>query len=140
MTAGDTPWVGQELAPFVIDPVETGPMKVMAAILEDPNPIHIDPAVTRALGLGGRLVNQGTTNVTWLLEAVQRFAGGPDRIRAFQIRFIGNVFAGERFEVTGSVTAVDPVRAEAELELRATSSGRPVLNGTARIALVERAR
>jgi acyl dehydratase len=121
------------LAPFVIDPVETEPMKLMAAILEDPNPIHIDPAVTQALGLGDRLVNQGTTNVTWLLEAVQRFAGGADRIRAFRIRFIANVFAGERFEVTGKVTAVDAASGEADLDLLATSGGRPVLGGTARI-------
>ena len=49
----------------------------MAAILQDPNPIHFDPGSTHALGMGDHPVNQGPTNVTWLTEFVQRFAGGP---------------------------------------------------------------
>lgn len=127
--------VGQTLEPFVIESVDPEPMKVMAAILDDPNPIHFDVEATKALGMGDQSVNQGPTNVTWLLESVQRFAGGPDKIRAFSVRFLGNVFGGERFEVTGEVTAVDEAAGEAELQLSATSGGRPALGGTARIAL-----
>lgn len=125
--------VGDKLEPFVIEAVDPEPMKVMAAILQDPNPIHFDTAVTRELGLGDQPVNQGPTNMTWLLECVSRFAGGPDRIRSLRIRFLGNVFGGDRFEVTGEVTAVEGN--EAEIELTATSGGRPALGGIARIAL-----
>jgi acyl dehydratase len=127
--------VGQALEPFVIESVDPEPMKVMAAILDDPNPIHFDVAATKALGMGDHPVNQGPTNVTWLLESVQRFAGGPAKVRSFSVRFLGNVFGGERFEVTGEVTAVDEAAGEAELALSATSGGRPALGGTARIAL-----
>lgn len=127
--------VGDKLEPFVIESVDPQPMKVMAAILQDPNPIHFDTAVTRELGIGDHPVNQGPTNMTWLLECVSRFAGGPDRIRSFSIRFLGNVFGGDRFEVTGEVTAVDEAAGEAELTLSATAAGRPALGGTARIAL-----
>ena len=127
--------VGQTLEPFVIESVDPEPMKVMAAILHDPNPIHFDAEAAKALGMGDHPVNQGPTNVTWLLEAVQRFAGGPDKVRGFSVRFLGNVFGGDRFEVTGEVTAVDEAAGEAELELSATSGGRPALGGTARIAL-----
>lgn len=127
--------VGQTLEPLVIESVDPEPMKVMAAILDDPNPIHFDVESTKALGMGDHPVNQGPTNVTWLLEAVQRFAGGPDKIRGFSVRFLGNVFGGDRFEVTGEVTSIDETSGEAELALSATSGGRPALGGTARITL-----
>lgn len=123
--------VGQELEPFVIESVPAEPMKTMAAILQDPNPIHFDTAVTRALGMGDRPVNQGPTNMTWLLEAVQRFAGGAQNVCSVKMRFLGNVFGGERFEVTGKVTAVDEPAGVAEMELVATSDGRPALGGVA---------
>jgi acyl dehydratase len=127
--------VGQRLEPFVIESVDPEPMKVMAAILEDPNPIHFDTAATSALGMGDHPVNQGPTNMTWLLECVQRFAGGADKVESVSIRFLGNVLGGDRFEVSGVVTAIDEDAGQAALELTATSGGRPALGGTARIAL-----
>lgn len=127
--------VGQELEPFVIESVDPEPMKVMAAILQDPNPIHFDPASTAALGMGEKTVNQGPTNVTWLTEFVQRFAGGADRLVTIRIRFLGNVLSGDRFECTGTVTAVDGEAGTAELEVSATSDGRPALGGSAVIKI-----
>ncbi|MFZ0971845.1 MAG: MaoC/PaaZ C-terminal domain-containing protein [Solirubrobacteraceae bacterium] len=127
--------VGQQLEPFVIESVDPEPMKTMAAILQDPNPIHFDPASTHALGMGDKTVNQGPTNVTWLTEFVQRFAGGPGRLVTIKIRFLGNVFSGDRFECTGTVTAVDAEAGTAELEVGATSDGRPALGGTAVIKI-----
>lgn len=127
--------VGQQLDPFVIEAVDPEPMKTMAAILQDPNPIHFDTRVTHELGLGDHPVNQGPTNLTWLTEFVQRFAGGPDRLVTLKVRFLGNVLGGERFECTGTVTAVDPDAGRAELEVGATSDGRPALGGTAVIKL-----
>ena len=117
--------VGQALEPFVIESVDPEPMKVMAAILDDPNPIHFDVAATKALGMGDHPVNQGPTNVTWLLESVQRFAGGPDKVRSFSVRFLGNVFGGERFEVTGEVTAVDEAAARPSWRSAPPQAGAP---------------
>lgn len=127
--------VGQQLDPFVIESVDPEPMKTMAAILQDPNPIHFDTNVTRELGLGDHPVNQGPTNLTWLTEFVQRFAGGPDRLVTLKVRFLGNVLGGERFECTGTVTTVDHDAGRAELEVGATSGGRPALGGTAVIKI-----
>lgn len=132
--------VGQQLEPFVIASVDAERMKTMAAILQDPNPIHFDTASTRALGMGDRPVNQGPTNLTWLLESVRRFAGGADRLVSIQIRFLGNVFGGERYEVTGTVTSVDEAAGVAEIEVSATSDGRPALGGTARVRIAPQAR
>lgn len=36
-------------------------MKVIAALMDEPNPIHWDDRAVEALGLGNRQVNQGPT-------------------------------------------------------------------------------
>ena len=127
--------VGTPLEPFVIESVDPQRMKTMVAILRDPNPIHYDTEVTRRLGLGDRPVNQGPINLTWMVEAVARFAGGPKRLRDIEVRFLGNVFAGERFECTGRVSSIDAAAGTAEIEVTATADGRDVLSGTATVAV-----
>lgn len=123
--------VGQQIDPFVIAAVDSGRIKTVAAILQDPTRTHLDAAVTRALGMGDSIITQAALNMTWFAEAAARFAGGPERLVAFQVRFLDNVFAGERFECTGTVTAIDADKAQAQLELLGTADGRPVLGGTA---------
>jgi acyl dehydratase len=131
MTATREFRVGQRVDPFVIESVDPGRIKTVAAILQDPTPVHLDPAVTRARGIGDSLSTQGALNMTWFVEAAVRFAGGVDRLVSFKVRFLDNVFAGERFECTGTITALDADAAQGELELAATANGRPVLGGTA---------
>ena len=127
---------GRALEPLVIESVDAGHMKTMAAILGDPNPIHFDAEVVRALGLGNRPVNQGPLNMAYLLELVSRFAGGPEAIGRFRARFLGNVFAGDRVVCTGTVTEVDEAAGTAELDLQAAVGDRPVLVGSATVRLV----
>jgi acyl dehydratase len=131
MTATHELQVGQRLAPFSIECVDSERIKTLAAILQDPTPTHLDTAVTRARGMGDSLMTQGALNMTWFVEAAVRFAGGADRLVSFKVRFLDNVFAGERFECTGTITKIDADAAQAELELVATANGRPVLGGTA---------
>jgi acyl dehydratase len=126
---------GQALDPLVIESVDPAHMKTIAAILRDPNPIHFDVEVVRALGLGDQPVNQGPLNMAYLIELVTRFAGGPEAVRSFRTRFLGNVFGGERLVCTGTVTSVDEDAGTADLELQATVDGRPVLAGSATIRL-----
>jgi acyl dehydratase len=123
--------LGQRVEPFVIESVDPMRIKTVAAILQDPTPTHLDTTVTRARGMGGSLATQGALNMTWFVEAAVRFAGGVDRLVSFKVRFLDNVFAGQRFECTGTITALDADAAQAELELAATANGRPVLGGTA---------
>ena len=126
---------GQALRPHVIESVSPEPMKTMAAILDDPNPIHYDTARVRALGLGERPINQGPSNLGYLMEMLVEFAGSAERVRRVRVRFLGNVFAGERVECTGSVTSVDAASRTAELAVEASADGRPVLSGIAVIGL-----
>jgi acyl dehydratase len=126
---------GQTLTPYVVESVNPEPMKTMAAILDDPNPIHFDVASVRALGLGERPINQGPSNLGYLMEMLVELAGSTERVRRVRVRFLGNVFAGERVECSGSVVSVDAGEGLAELEVEARADGRPVLAGTAVIAL-----
>ena len=127
------PW--QALEPYVIESVSPEPMKTMAAILDDPNPIHYDTASVRALGLGERPINQGPSNLGYLMEMLVEFAGSAERLRRVRVRFLGNVFAGERVECKGSVTSVDAAAGTAELAVDASADGRPVLSGIAVIGV-----
>lgn len=99
--------VGSPITPFSVDQVDAARMKTMAALLRDPNPIHYDPEVVRSLGLGDRPVNQGPLNVAYVANALLGWAGGdPSALRRLQVRFAGNVFAGDRVTAGGEVVAL----------------------------------
>ena len=51
--------VGDVIPPWVMPSVDPARMKTMAAILRDPYPVHWDRVANEALGLGGRVINQG---------------------------------------------------------------------------------
>lgn len=127
--------VGEELEPYVVEAVDPEKMKLMVAILRDPNPIHFDPEAVRRLGLGNRVVNQGPINLSYLANMITRWAGGPEPLRSLSVRFLGNVFAGDRVECRGRVTAVDAERRIATLEVEARVGERPVLAGTATVTV-----
>jgi acyl dehydratase len=126
--------VGYELPPLVIDGVDEEKMKLMAAILRDPNPIHFDADQVRALGIGDRVVNQGPSNMSYLLNMVTRWSGGVPTLRSVAVRFLGNVFAGDRVECTGRVTAVDRDAGTVTVEVAAHVGDRPVLQGSVVVA------
>jgi acyl dehydratase len=117
--------VGQELEPFVVEAIDPARMKTMAAILDDPNPIHFDAGVVRELGLGEQPVNQGPINLGLLMNVVLVHGS----VRRFRCRFLGNVLAGERLECRGRVTAVHG--GDATVALAASVGERRVLEGAA---------
>lgn len=129
--------VGEPLPAFSVQ-VRPEPMKVMAAILRDPNMIHLDPAETARLGMGERVVNQGPLNLGYVLTMLAGFAGGVDRIRAATFRFLGPVHAGDRVTAGGTVTGDGPDGVECAVWLDVTGGGtdggpggRRVVSGTA---------
>jgi acyl dehydratase len=124
---------GAELDPLIIESVEVEPMKTMAMLLRDPNPIHWDVEVVRELGLGERPINQGPINVGYLMELAVRASGGRENVRAFRVRFTGNVLAGDRVVCSGRVISRDAQTGLVELELEATVDERAVLTGSATV-------
>ena len=118
--------------------VDPRPMKTMAALLNDPNPIHWDAGAVAALGMGDRPVNQGPLNMGYLMTMLARWSGGRDRILDFRVRFLGNVFAGDRARAEGTVTGIRTMSqgrvADCEIALNVVG-GDAVLSGTACVLL-----
>jgi acyl dehydratase len=131
---GSSLTVGEELPPFVVEAVDAQRMKTMAALLDDPNPIHYDAELVRRLGYGDEPINQGTITMAFMMN-VALGAVGPRGLKSFTCRFLGNVFAGERVQCRGTVKAVDPEAGTAEVELTAMVGDRQVLGGVATISL-----
>src|SRR5205823_4598678 len=51
------------LPAWKLDRVDPGHMKVLALLLADPNPIHLDAAAAQRLGVADRPVNQGPSTM-----------------------------------------------------------------------------
>lgn len=134
--------VGTSLPTLRVE-VDAQRMKTMAALLRDPNPIHWDTDAVRALGLGDRPVNQGPTNVGYVVNLLLAWAGGdPAAVRRVSVRFRGNVFAGDVLTAGGTVLALEVVdgRVVATCEVwldRADDAGGHdrVVAGTAEVTL-----
>jgi len=129
--------VGTEIPPLAIE-VSAEPMKTVAALLQDSNPIHFDADAVQALGMGTRVVNQGPNNMAYVVNMLSAWAGGPGRVRGLRVRFLGNVFAGDRITARGTVTGVREEGGErlADLDVRLErAEDDRVLDGTAVVAL-----
>ena len=129
---------GTEVPPFVVESVPVEAMKTVAALLHDPNPIHFDLQAVEALGMGDRQVNQGPTNMAYVVNALTAWTGDPTAVRRLQVRFLGNVFAGDRVSAGGVVTGIREAGgqrlADLDVWLERTPDDR-VLAGTATVAL-----
>jgi acyl dehydratase len=97
--------VGQRLPEWKLESVSAERMKLLAAILRDPNPIHWDPAEVAKRGLGHRVINQGPTNLGYITNMLMDWAG-PACLRRLEARFTSNVFGGDVVVAAGMVTAV----------------------------------
>ena len=135
MSAFPTPSMGDELPRMVIESVDAEKMKTMAALLGDSNPIHWDVDTVRELGMGDQPVNQGPNNLGYVMNMLGDWAGGAERIQKIRVRFLDNVFAGDRLEAGGTVTAIgDDGTVECDVWL-ARDGTHPVLAGTATLVL-----
>jgi 3-hydroxybutyryl-CoA dehydratase len=125
--------VGDALPPFVIESVSADAMKNWAVFLADPNPIHLDVEVVKAMGLGDKVINQGPANVAYVANMLMAAIPGA-RIDRMDNRFVDNAYAGDRLVASGSVTAVDGNRISCETLLIANNA-RTVITGTATLIL-----
>lgn len=127
------PQVGDELASRTIESVDPELMKTMAVVLDDPNPIHLDPDAVKALGMGDRVINQGPTGVGYLLDMLA--ASFPAaRLQDIEVRFMANVLGGDRCVASGKVTEVGDGTVTCEVALDVDGGARAIA-GTATLAL-----
>ena len=114
-------------------PVSAERMKTMAAILQDPNPIHWDVEVVKQLKMGDRVVNQGPINMAFLVNTITDWTDDPGSLRELTIRYQSNVFAGDVVHCEATVEARED--GGARLSLRETVAETEVITGTAVVAL-----
>jgi acyl dehydratase len=104
--------VGSEFPYYDIGIVDAEKMKTMAILIQDPNPIHWDVEAVRRLGLGDKPINQGPNNMAYVVNALVSWVGGIEKFRNLKVRFLGNVYAGDRLTVVGSVADIDEVKGD----------------------------
>jgi acyl dehydratase len=86
-------------------------MKTLSALTRDSNPLHFDQDAVERAGLGRRTVNQGGTNLAYVIDSVRAWAGASVEIRSVQATYTSNVFAGDTVVAGGRVTGVSTAQA-----------------------------
>jgi 3-hydroxybutyryl-CoA dehydratase len=132
-----TPAIATELGPWTVASVDAGHMVTLAGLLADPNPIHLDADVVKNLGMGDRTINQGPANMSYVINLLRReFPGGG--LRVFDVRFLANVFAGDRVVAGGRVDDTEERDGETHVHCSVwldVDGGRRALEGTAVVVL-----
>lgn len=108
--AGDNDTAAQGRSPLseiTYPAVGADTMRLVAALMDDPNPIHFDAVSARKAGLGDRMVVQGPVTFGHMLVFAAKAMGGMNGIGHASIRFLGNVFEGERLTCGGSIGVPD---------------------------------
>jgi acyl dehydratase len=72
----------------------------------DFNPIHIDEAFAKQVGLPGRILH-GLWTMAQVARAQTEAAGGPDKLRSLSVQFRGMGMLGEEITVSGTVREVN---------------------------------
>jgi acyl dehydratase len=127
---------GDTLTPFTLE-VTRESMKEWAVFLHDPNPIHLDAEVVKAKGLGEKEINQGPTNVAYIINMLHNNFPGAT-IESVDSRFLDNVYADDLIETYGTVTDVTvndgATQVSCDIGLRVEGRG-DVISGTAILTL-----
>jgi acyl dehydratase len=72
----------------------------------DFNPIHIDEAFAKQVGLPGRILH-GLWTMAQVARAHTEAAGGPEKLLRLSVQFRGMGMMGEEIVVTGTVRSLD---------------------------------
>ncbi len=103
--------VGDLIPEWTMASVDAGRMRTMAAILRDPYPVHWDRDANAALGLAGRVVNQGPLNLSYVVNMLLAWQG-PSCVRRLTVRFGRPVLDEDVVIAGGRVTAIEHVDGE----------------------------
>jgi acyl dehydratase len=98
-----------------------------AAASGDFNPIHIDPAVGRAAGYAG-VILQGMCTYSWLADACVAYLGAPTRLVRLRARFTKPVQVGDVIRLEGRCAAIEGRLVRLEISAR-NQKGEDVLKG-----------
>jgi acyl dehydratase len=97
----------------------------------DFNPIHIDEAFAKQVGLPGRILH-GLWTMAQVARAHTDAAGGPEKLKRLSVQFRGMGQLGEEIVVTGTVREVADGVANVDSEAE-QSGNRIIRNGVAEV-------
>ncbi|MDA0978972.1 MAG: MaoC family dehydratase [Proteobacteria bacterium] len=100
------PQTGDTIPSWVMESVSRARMRTMAAILRDPNPVHWDPKVVSAMGMGDKTINQGPLGLSYMVNMLHEWAGS-GTIRRLYMTFPLPVMSEDHITACGKVTAVE---------------------------------
>jgi acyl dehydratase len=129
--------VGSPVPAWRIESVDPEKMKIFAALARDPNPIHWDRAAVAERGLGDRLINQGPTNLAYVVNMLLAWTG-PASLRDIAVRFTSNVFDADTVTAAGVVTGLREADGERLADCDVwldRGDGTRAIAGTATVAL-----
>lgn len=92
----------------------------------DFNPIHINDAFAREVGLPGRILH-GLWSMAQVARAAQDAAGGPGRLRSLSVQFRSPGAIGEEVVVSGTITDEGAEPGTLVAKLDASQSGRRII-------------
>ena len=125
--------MGEELTPFVWT-VGQADVRRVAEILHDPNPIHLDEAAARAVGLA-HPINQGPANLAYAVNMLSAaFPGG--QLLDIDSRYLANVPVGDTVRAEGAVLSREDGIVTCEFRV-INSAGQMAVAGTARLRLTK---
>ena len=127
---------GDEIPPWTMPFVDPARMRTMAAILRDPYTVHWDRDANAALGLPGRVINQGPLNLGYIVNMLLAWAG-PSCVRRLTVSFGRPVLDGDSVTAGGRVVSVATVDGErrATCDVWLDRDGEHVVTGTAVVAV-----
>ena len=126
--------IGDQLPTFEVPSVDASRMKTMAAVLRDPYPVHWDRQATRDMGLGGRVINQGPLNLSYIVNMLHAYSG-PTSVRRLTVSFGRPVFDTESVIAGGEVSAINGDRVTCNVWLK--RGDETVVSGTAVIEVAQ---
>ena len=102
---------GHTTGSWKLKQVDSARMKILALLLADPNPVHLDPEAARLLNIADREVNQGPSNMAMVVNMLTR--SWPDaELRQLRVRLLGQVLADDGVEVVGNISQSATFEAE----------------------------
>jgi acyl dehydratase len=127
---------GADIPPWTMEFVDPARMRTMAALLRDPYPVHWDREGNAAIGLAGRVINQGPLNLGYLVNMLLAWAG-PSSIRRLTVSFGRPVLDGDHVVARGEVRELIEVDGEtrAVCDVRLERGDEVVVSGSAVVAV-----
>jgi acyl dehydratase len=127
---------GTVIPPWSMEFVDPARMRTMAALLRDPYPVHWDREGNAAIGLAGRVINQGPLNLGYLVNMLLAWAG-PASIRRLTVSFGRPVLDGDHVVAFGEVRDLLEVEGEARAvcDVRLQRGNEVVVSGSAVVAI-----